>query len=315
MMRRFELGASRGGISFEVVNFDMKSTREQMTSEQRRVVAQYLVTGDTDATDAYFWPGHSFVEMEVNVHAALRRALIDEVVHRAKGAALPETPPQDELVRMTHCRVEPMVRGLFPVLEQDVILRLLERSVLFLTPGNIAQTLQNEGFHHCAWMLANAYLTSTGAEPLGGSEQGLLGLSQETTCYVTAKYLEGRGKFDDFLVHEAAHVFHNYKREFVGLPQTRSKEWLLMIDFGKRELFAYCCETYSRIVEQGISSKDRIALFEEYARDPYKIEGLDVEEHVDILREAVAAKNGWKRILARCAPARSGRGIPVARSD
>jgi hypothetical protein len=99
---------------------EMEPTGGQATSEQRRVVGQYLLTGDTEATDAYFWPGHSFIEMEVNAHAALRRALIDDVVHRANEAALPEIPPQDELVRMTHCRVEPMVRGLFPATEQDV---------------------------------------------------------------------------------------------------------------------------------------------------------------------------------------------------
>jgi len=274
-----------------------------MNDEQRVAVSRYLETGDTETSDAFLWPGISFIDKEINAHAALRHALIDEVLRRAQGAVLPELPPLAELIQMTRRRVEPMVRGLFPKAEQDTILKLLEGSVVFLTPGNINRVLEDESFHHCAWMLANAYLTSTGATPLGGSKQSLLGLSQETTCYVTAKYLEGRDKFDDFLVHEAAHVFHNYKREFVGLRHTRSKEWLLPIDFCKRELFAYCCEAYSRIVEQGISSKDRIALFEEYARDPYKIEDLDVEEHVDILKDAVAAKNGWKRILARCAPA------------
>jgi hypothetical protein len=33
---------------------------------------------------------------------------------------------------------------------------------------------------------------------------------------------------------------------------------------------------------------------------------LDVEEYLDILREAVAARNGWKRILARCSPPQGG---------
>ena len=276
--------------------------RSPMNDEQRAAVSRYLETGDTETADTFLWPGNNFIDKETNAHTALRQALIDEVQRRAQGAVLPEIPPQRELVQMTRCRVEPMVRGLFPKAEQDTILKLLEGSVVFLTTANINRVLEDESFHHCAWMLANAYLTSTGAEPLGGSIQSLLGLSQETTCYVTAKYLEGRGKFDDFLVHEAAHVFHNYKREFVGLRHTRTKEWLLPIDFRKRELFAYCCEAYSRIVEQGKSPKDRTALFEEYVRDPYKIDGLDVKEHIDILKDAVATKNGWKRILARCAP-------------
>jgi hypothetical protein len=86
---------------------------------------------------------------------------------------------------------------------------------------------------------------------------GLLGLSQETTCFVTSRYLEGRDKFDDFIVHEAAHVFHNWKREYAGLSFTRTKEWLLPIEFRKRETFAYSCEVYSRIVEQGGTPKQR----------------------------------------------------------
>jgi hypothetical protein len=33
---------------------------------------------------------------------------------------------------------------------------------------------------------------------------------------------------------------------------------------------------------------------------------LEVNDHLDILREAVTARNGWKRILARCGPPKSG---------
>ncbi|HMA95500.1 MAG TPA: hypothetical protein VKP30_22580 [Polyangiaceae bacterium] len=98
-------------------------------------------------------------------------------------------------------------------------------------------------------------------------------------------------------------MFHNHKREYVGLPHTRRKEWLLPIEFTKRETFAYSCEAYSRIVEQGQSTRGHRALFEEYAENPYDIDDLDIEEHLDILREAAAARNGWKRILRRCTAA------------
>jgi hypothetical protein len=55
-------------------------------------------------------------------------------------------------------------------------------------------------------------------------------------------------QFADFVVHEAAHVFHNCKRFTVGLPETRTKEFLLPIDSHQRETFAYACEVYSRIL-------------------------------------------------------------------
>ncbi len=37
----------------------------------------------------------------------------------------------------------------------------------------------------------------------------------------------------------------------MGPPETHQREWLLDIDFRKRETFAYACEAYSRILEAG----------------------------------------------------------------
>jgi hypothetical protein len=106
-------------------------------------------------------------------------------------------------------------------------------------------------------------------------------------------------------VHEAAHIFHNCKRRTIGIPETRRKEWLLPIEFRKRETFAYACEAYARILELGASLADRKALLSELSRGPLPgDERVDGDEYLDILREAVQARNGWKRIPARCAPVR-----------
>ena len=135
----------------------------------------------------------------------------------------------------------------------------------------------------------------------------LLGLSEGTTCYLSAEYLGASGRFDDFLVHEAAHIFHNCKRRTIGLRETRRREWLLEIEFAKRETFAYACETYSRIHDFGQGLRARQTLLAEYAQGPMPADDrLDVDEYLDILREAVAARNGWKRILARCSPSQGG---------
>jgi hypothetical protein len=51
-----------------------------------------------------------------------------------------------------------------------------------------------------------------------------------------------------------------------------------------------------------------LALLEEYREDPIVADDrVDTEEHLDILNEAVAARNGWKRVLSRCAPPKRGR--------
>ena len=78
---------------------------------------------------------------------------------------------------------------------------------------------------------------------------------------------------------------------------------MLDIDYRKRETFAYACESYSCIVARGGTAADRRAALDAHA-DGWLPggESIDVDEYLDILQEAVAARNGWKRILQRCAP-------------
>ena len=123
------------------------------------------------------------------------------------------------------------------------------------------------------------------------------------SMYVSVEYFRARGRFEDFVVHEAAHVFHNVKCGTVGLRETRTREWLLDIDFTRRETFAYACEAFSRIRELGGSpaARRRLVAELEITTAP-AADHLDVEKYVDILREAVLVRNGWKRILERCAP-------------
>ena len=80
---------------------------------------------------------------------------------------------------------------------------------------------------------------------------------------------------------------------------------LLAIDFRRRETFAYACEAYSRICECGAGPHARRQLLADL--DPGTTladDRVDAGEYLDILGEAVAARNGWKRILARCAAPR-----------
>jgi hypothetical protein len=137
-----------------------------------------------------------------------------------------------------------MVRGLFPRTGQDAVLAMLEQSVVFLTKENIERLLLGYGFDSSAWTLVNLYLASLGAELLTENAPLLVGLSEETTCYVSPEYFAEDDPFADFIVHEAAHIFHNCKRVTIGLPETRTKEWSLDIEHRKRETFAYSCEAY-----------------------------------------------------------------------
>lgn len=236
-------------------------------------------------------------------NAALRQALTSAVSQRTSRATHPKALADLDVVALTRGKVLPMVRGLFPGSEQASVLDVLERSLVFLTPATIDAVLIRMPWLNTAWNLANLYLAGIDAELLSDEAPNLAGLSEGTTCYLSTAYLGEPGRFDDFLVHEAAHIFHNCKCRTIGLRETRRREWLLEIEFAKRETFAYACETYSRIGELGKGKRARHTLLAEYAKGPMPADDrVDITEYLDILAEAVAARNGWKRILARCSP-------------
>ncbi len=286
----------------------------EVTPTVTEEIERYLRTGGTDAS-LTAWTEGSFIARAQRAHADLRRALIREVRRLAAGHAH-EPLPVTDTVALTRSKVEPMVRGLFPRVEQQHVLATIEKSIVFLTSANIERVLLDEGFDHAAWVLANLYLASLGAELLGDEAPHLVGVSQETTCYVSPEYFGEDDPFADFIVHEVAHIFHNCKRRTVGLPETRTKEWLLDIEYRKRETFAYACEAYSRVLERGRTAAQRRALAHEYGKTTERISDERVEpgEVAGIVAEAANARNGWKVILARCAAVRRRRSGAAAAS-
>ena len=195
-----------------------------------------------------------------------------------------------------------MVNGLFPKAEHASVLNMLEKSVMFLTANNINEILFRTRWLGTAWSLANLYLLSLGAELLGGAAPHIVGLSEEATCYVSYQYFTHQDRFADFVVHEAAHVFHNCKRHTAGLPETKTREFLLNIDFRQRETFAYACEVYSRILKLADNPKDRLKLLAE-AKEEFTPpdDSVNLEKFWAALSTATIARNGWKHILQICA--------------
>ena len=265
-----------------------------------REIARYLRTGDTDPMCAA-WPG-GVLDPDRRAHNELRGALVREVKRLSRGKSHRQVPDGDPIA-LTRRKVDPMVRGLFTPAEQQSVLTTLESSVVFLTKDNIESVLLEKSFDKSAWDLANLYLASVGSKLLGRDALNIVGLSEETTCYVSPDYFrEQDDRFADFIVHEAAHIFHNCKRDTVGLRETRTREWLLDIEFVKRETFAYSCEAYSRIVELAGNFAERRALAAEYAsRVRISEERVDAAEVANIVQSAAGMRNGWKTILARCA--------------
>ena len=173
-------------------------------------------------------------------------------------------------------------------------------SIIFLTRENTHHLIHETSYPETAWTLANIYLYSLRVPTLGDSSP-IVGLSAETKCYVSMEYFAEKNPLEDYVVHEVAHIFHNCKRRTLGLPHTRTKQWLLEIAFVKRETFAYACEAYSRILEQTRGKAARQEFLNEHSSGLKPADdGVDRAELRDILAEAVQARNGWKHILRRC---------------
>jgi hypothetical protein len=265
-------------------------------------IRRFIKTGDYDLLYSA-WTGGTFLEKAHKADLQMRTALVREVKRRAAGRTPPPVPEGHNAGQFVLGRVTPMVRGLFPAKEQQAILDLLEKGLVFVHHENIEALILEIQMTSSAWRIVNLYLGSLGLKGLDGQMSNIVGFSEEVAFYVSTTYFHDDDPFADWVVHEAAHVFHNRKRHLVGLPHTRTKEFLLPIAFRKRELFAYSCEAYARIVERAKGTADRLRLHQEFAANwtpPSEELELDLKEVNDVLAEAVAARNGWKRILQRC---------------
>ena len=127
-------------------------------------IERYLRSGEHDPLFGA-WPGGTVLECARRGDADLRRALVAEVKARTATVSVPEALIDLDCEAFARAKVAPMVRGLFPIVEQPVVLDMLARSLVFLTPSTIEAVL-NRGFPSTAWDLANLYLLSCGAEPL-----------------------------------------------------------------------------------------------------------------------------------------------------
>lgn len=267
-------------------------------------ISRYLSGGDSDP-ECPAWPGWH-IDRHVLARSELRAALVAEVRRRVVGVVpieLPDTP-----FTSSQRRIELMVRGLFPAAEQEIVLTRLRSSVVLITHANIGALLESLTWDRTAWVIANMYLRSLGLETLGDDDSTPVGMSEETTCYVTPECLVEEDPFADFVVHEAAHIFHNCKRGTLGLQQTRAREWLLDIDFHQRETFAYACEAYSRVIDGAADRRERLQRAEAFARGHhFPVHAVDMPQVIDIVRAAAASRSGWKLILARCAQRHPGR--------
>ncbi len=266
-----------------------------------KAIERFLDTGDSDPLGGKDHPAGMLEGLNA-YNAALRNALLAEVRRRTRSRRSKRLP--DGLDSVTHVRrkLEPMVQGLLPKAEQETVLDLLQNSITFLTREATYRCIRELPFLHQTWNVANIFLESLDLPALSGERSFTVGMAEGERCFVSMTYFKEENRFSDYVVHEAAHMSHYTKREMIGLSYTKGREWLLEIDIGKRETFAYACEIYSCIRERCKSLSDRSELMRTYQSKACfpADERVEQTELLEILHEAVAVRNGWKRILKKC---------------
>ena len=264
-------------------------------------IRDFLLTGDSNPWGGGDHPDGMSKGLN-EYHDALRDALLKEVKKRSQGVKCKRMPSGLDSESFVREKVRPMVEGLFPRKEWDVVLDLLANRIVFLTRENTYRAIMELPFLHSAWNVVNVFLTNIGIPALSGDESYAVGIAEGDHCFVSMTYFEDDGRFSDYLVHEAAHIFHYTKRKTVELPYTRRREWLLQIDFQKREIFAYACELYSQIRKVSKNMSEQKTLLKEYKSTGIfpPEDHVDRSEYLETLDKAISARNGWKRILSRC---------------
>ena len=88
---------------------------------EKAEIERYLATGDHDHVFAA-WPGHNLLERAKRGTDGLRGALLARVRARTTHAVVPEALANLDIEAFTRTKVEPMVHGLFPAIEQPPVL-------------------------------------------------------------------------------------------------------------------------------------------------------------------------------------------------
>ena len=101
--------------------------------------------------------------------------------------------------------------------------------------------------------------------------------------------------YSDVVVHEAAHMLHYLKPSHYGFRVRRGQERFIDTEFRHRELFAYACEAYSRVILQG-ERKLRIAFAEKMVDDAFSFPRGQIEEVAALVLSAARARIGWRVI-------------------
>ena len=137
-----------------------------MQEPSAAIVGRFLRTGNLD-DPLKVWPEKLACRAK-QVDAAWRDALVSAVMDRTPNATAPAELTAMNVTAFARKKAEPMVRGLFPRVEQENVLALLERSLLFLSPAMISGVLMKMPWPRTAWNLASIIHLDVNIDAMSG---------------------------------------------------------------------------------------------------------------------------------------------------
>src|SRR5262249_38786212 len=99
----------------------------------------------------------------------------------------------------------------------------------------------------------------------------------------------------DAPVHEAAPMLPYLKPRHYGPNVRGGPKRFVDIEFRRRELFAYACEAYSRVVLYA-ERRSRIAFAEKMLDAAFSFPRTQIKEVAALVVSAARARNGWRLI-------------------
>jgi len=146
-------------------------------------------------------------------------------------------------------RINPMVKGLVQSDWQEIALRELTARTFVLNFQGAKAAIDAE-FSTCymgaAWRILWALFGDYGLKPdeIEVECDGIAG----DFAHARWSACQTKDPYGDVVVHEAAHLLHYLKPGHYGLHVRRGQERFVDVEFCHRELFAFACEAYSRVV-------------------------------------------------------------------
>jgi len=198
-----------------------------------------------------------------------------------------------ELIR---ARVEPMVKGLVQKDWQEISLRELVSRTFVLNFRGAKAALEVE-LPSCdmdsAWRILWGFYGDQGLKP-DDVEMTCDGLACDF-AHVRWSAYETKDPYSDVVVHETAHLLHYLKPTNFGLDVRRHQERFVDVEFRHRELFAFACEAYSRVILRG-PRQSRVAFAENMREGAFSFPSGSIGEVTALVLNSARARNGWRVI-------------------